>query len=75
MRIVQLMGNDGFEELYNFPHDVKDEEIQMLYKEWEGFTSEESLKDNSDYTTFEEYLEEYAPQMNTERLFVDEIYV
>lgn len=74
MRLVQLLG-DGIEELWEFPDDVTDEEIQKLYKEWEWFTAEESLKDNNKYTTFEEYLDEYAPQVQGERKFVDEIYV
>jgi len=73
-RLIQLLG-DGVEELYYFPEDVTDEEIQKLYKEWDWFTAEESSKDNNEYTTFEEYLEEYAPQMDAERVFVDEVYV
>lgn len=74
MRYIQLLGDD-IEELYTFPNDVTDEEIQKLYKEWEWFTANESFKDNNEYTTFEEYLEEYVPQMNAERIFVDQIIV
>lgn len=74
MRLIQLMG-DGIEELYHFPDDVTNEEIKKLYKEWEQFTAEESIRDNGEYSTFEEYLDEYAPQMQSIRLFVDEIYV
>lgn len=74
MRLIQLMG-DGVEELYNFPDDVTNEEIKKLYKEWRQFTAEESIRDNGEYSTFEEYLDEYSPQMQAIRLFVDEIYV
>ena len=65
MRLVQLLG-DGIEELYSFPDDVTDEEIKTLYNEY---------LEMDEYETFEEYLEEYAPQVQGERLFVDEIYV
>jgi len=65
MRLVQLLG-DGIEELYNFPDDVTDEEIKTLYSEYLRM---------DEYETFEEYLDEYAPQVQGERLFVDEIYV
>ena len=64
-RLVQLLG-DGIEELWYFPEDVTDEQIQKIYKDWEN---------NDDYDSFEEYLEEYIPQMDAERVFVDEIYV
>jgi len=74
MRLIQLIG-DGLEELWNFPDDVTDEEIIKLYREWNSFTAEEGLKDNNEYTTFEEYLDEYAPQMQAERIYVDEIYI
>ena len=65
MRLIQLLG-EGIEELWEFPNDVTDEDIQKLYKEYE---------DNDEYDLFEEYLDEYAPQMQGERKFVDEVYV
>lgn len=74
MRLVQLLG-DGIEELYNFPDDVTDEQIQKLYRDWIWFAAEESIKNGDEYYTFEEYLDKYAPQVQGERLFVDEIYV
>jgi len=63
-RIVQILG-DGVEELWKFPEDVTDDEIKMLWKEYEL----------SDSDNFEEYLVETAPQVQGERIFVDEIYV
>jgi hypothetical protein len=65
MRLIQILG-EGIEELYNVPDDVTDENIKELYSHY---------KQQNDYETFEEYLDEYCPQMQMERVFVDEIYV
>ena len=64
MRTVQLMG-DGVEELWVFSDFVEDEQIQDWYKDYV----------NSNYESFEEYMEEVNPLQVCERLFVDEIYV
>lgn len=64
-RLVQLLG-DMWEELWFFPQDTSDEEIQRLFKEYR----------DSDYETFEEYIEslgDYAAL--AERVFVDEIII
>lgn len=74
MRLIQLIG-DGIEELYYFPDDIEDDEIIALYKKWEWFTSEESLKEEGEYSDFEDYLAVTTPEMKVERVFVDEIYV
>ena len=66
-RLVQLLG-DGVEELWYFPTDVTDKEIKLLYKEYEDAEEDE-------YDSFDEYLDEVCPQMQGERIFVDEIYV
>lgn len=65
MRIVQILG-DGIEELWSFPDGVTDEEIKETYKRFQN---------QEDYEIFEEYVDEYNPQMNAYRVFVDEIYV
>ena len=68
MRLVQILDDFGIEELYEFPDEVTNEEIKNLYTEWQ-----ESYID--EYESFEEYLEEFAPQIDATRKFVDEIYV
>ncbi len=63
--LYQIMG-DGIEELWYFPNDVTTEEIKEVYSHYNK---------QGDYDTFEEYLEQYNPQMDAERVFVNEIYV
>jgi|Laugresu1bdmlbsd_1035121.scaffolds.fasta_scaffold437331_2 hypothetical protein len=65
MRIIQILGDD-IEELWQFPDDVTNEEIKNLYERYQN---------NEDYETFEDYINEYVPQMDGQRIFVDEIYV
>ncbi len=65
MRIIQILG-DGIEELWQFPDDVTNEEIKNLYERYQN---------NEDYETFEDYISEYVPQMDGQRIFVDEIYI
>ena len=65
MRIVKITG-PGIEELWTFPDDVKDKEIKKLYKLYQN---------NDDYHCFEDYITEYVPQMDGERIFVHKIYV
>jgi len=65
MRIIQILGDD-IEELWQFPDDVTNEEIKNLYERYQN---------NEDYETFEDYINEYVPQMGGQRIFVDEIYV
>jgi hypothetical protein len=65
MRIIQILG-DGIEELWQFPDDVTNKEIKNLYERYQK---------NEDYETFEDYINEYIPQMDGQRIFVDEIYV
>lgn len=66
MRLIQLLG-EGIEELWEFPDDITDEEIKEVYKTYQNHPDYEE--------SFEEYLEEYNPQMQGERKFVDEIYI
>lgn len=65
MRLIQLIGN-GLEELWEFPDDVTDEQILKAYK---------AYINHPDYESFEEYINEYNPQLQGERKFVDEIYI
>jgi hypothetical protein len=65
MRIIQILGDD-IEELWQFPDDVTNKEIKNLYEKYQN---------NEDYETFEDYINEYVPQMDGQRIFVDEIYV
>ena len=65
MRIIQILGDD-IEELWQFPDDVTNEEIKNLYERYQN---------NEDYETFEDYINEHVPQMDGQRIFVDEIYV
>lgn len=72
MRLVQLMG-DNVEELWHFPDETTDEQIEQLYKD---YLATEEDDDSPDFDSFEEYLDslgEWAAV--TERVFVDEIYV
>lgn len=64
-RLVQLLG-DLTEELWYFPLEIKDEDIQMFYKMYE---------EQEDIDMFEEYMEENHPDIDCERVFVDEIYI
>ena len=75
MRLIQLI--DKEEEnigLYNFPDDVKDEEIKLLYKEYSNKVKLKEYGNDFD-EDFEGYLEDNCPQMQGERVFVNEIYV
>ena len=74
MRLIQLKGYD-IEELYEFPNEITDEEIVKLYKDWIWFDAEESIKEEVESYTFEEYLENIRPEIGATRLFVDEIYL
>lgn len=64
-RLVQLLGNE-VEMLWYFPIEVEDEDIQMFYHNYEK---------QEDIDLFEEYMEENHPDINCERVFVDEVYV
>lgn len=63
-RLVQLLGST--EELWYFPDDVTDEDIQKLWKDYI----------DTDFDSFEEYIEslgDLAAVAN--RTYVDEVYV
>lgn len=59
-RLVQILG-DMFEELWLFPIDLSDEEIKAAFDRYR----------DSDYETFEEYIDEENPQLDGERIFID----
>jgi hypothetical protein len=59
-RLVQILG-DMWEELWLFPIDMSDEEIKQAFDRYR----------DSDYETFEEYIDNENPQLDGERLFVD----
>lgn len=65
MHLHQIMTGDGIEELWEFPIDVSEEEIKDAWKEYY----------NSEYESFEEYIDEYNPQLGGIRKFVNEIYI
>lgn len=62
--LYQLIG-DGIEELWYFPKDLSEREIRDAFKDYQY----------SDYESFEEYVEEFNPQLDGERVFVTEIYL
>ncbi len=64
MRLVQLLG-EGVEELWEFPDDFTDNQIKESYTDYK----------NSEYDSFEEYIDNYNPQLGGIRKFVDEVYV
>ena len=64
MRILQII-SDGFEGLYQVDNTFTEKQIKSLYKEFE----------ESDYSDFEEYVNETYSDKKFERVFVDEIYV
>lgn len=68
MRLIQLMG-ENVEELWNFPDETTDEQIKSWYKEYEDDTCEHNEEN------FESFMENRYPELDCERLFVDEIYV
>ena len=59
-RLIQILG-DMWEELWLFPHHVTDEQIKEAFDEYR----------DSEYETFEEYLEESESELEGERIFVD----
>lgn len=63
--LYQLMG-DGIEELWYFPSELEVEDIQNHYSRWE----EQEL-----ITSFEEYMEFNYPEIDCERVFVEEVYI
>ena len=73
-RLVQLLG-DGFEELWYFPEETTDQEIQKLYSDWLKFDMENWDKEENEIQTFEDYVDHIGIQKEAERVFVDEIYV
>lgn len=65
-RLIQLMGDGGFEELWNFPDDTTDEMIKILFKNYM----------NSGYESFEDYIESNGDfAAVAERVYVNEVYV
>lgn len=65
MRILyQLIGND-IKELWYFPIEVSESDIREAYRNYK----------QSDYDSFEDYIDEYNPQLDGERVFVEEVYV
>jgi hypothetical protein len=59
-RLVQILG-DMWDELWLFPIDMSDEEIKQSFDRYK----------DSDYETFEEYIDNENPQLDGKRLFVD----
>jgi len=57
--LIQILG-DMWEELWYFPSNVTDKQIQKLFKQYR----------DSDYETFEEYMENES-DIKAERVFVD----
>lgn len=72
-RMVQLLG-DGFEELWYFPQETTDEQIQKLYSDWLKFDLENNEEEN-EIQTFEDYIDHIGTWEEAERVFIDEIYV
>ena len=68
MRIIQILG-DGIEELWQFPDNVKDEEIKNIHEKYEN------EEDYEDYEDFEHYLNESFSQMNGQKLIVHDIFI
>ena len=58
-RLIQILG-DMWEELWYFPVEVSDEQIQKLFNKYR----------DSDYETFEEYMENES-DIKAKRVFVD----
>lgn len=56
---------DLIEELWYFPSDVTEEEIRNAYKDYQY----------SEYDSFEDYINEFNPKLEEERVFVNEIYI
>lgn len=63
-RLVQLLG-DMWEELWLFPKDLSDAEIKEAFSKYK----------DSEYETFEDYIDKENPQLGGERVFVDEIII
>lgn len=59
-RLIQILG-DMWEELWLFPKDITDEQIKEEFNKYR----------DSDYETFEEYIEESGNILQGERIFVD----
>lgn len=69
-KLIQILG-DGIEELYQFPDNIRHEEIGKLYKEYLDF-----IQDKEEEIDFEGYLEEYKSIFDVERVYIDEeIYI
>lgn len=66
MRLIQLMG-DNVEELWEFPSTVEDSEIEFWYEDFN--------KRETEFDSFEIYMEEVNPSIECMRRFVDNIYV
>jgi hypothetical protein len=63
-RLVQIR-DEGTEELWNFPEEMEDQPIRNL---WRAYVE-------SDFDSFQSFIEELCPEVEAERVFVDEIYV
>lgn len=73
-RLVQLIG-DGCEELWYFPEETTNEEIERLYSDWLEFDMKNWDKEGNEIQTFEDYVDHVGTWKEAERVFVDEIYV
>ena len=63
--LYQLIG-DGIEELWYFPNELSSTDIIKYYEEWE----QQELTDS-----FEEFMVRAYPEIDCERVFVEEVYV
>ncbi len=68
-RLIQLMG-DNIEELWNFPDEVTDEQIETWCKEYLNQDSEDEY-----YDSLDEFMDKKYPEVDCNRVFVDEIYL
>lgn len=64
MRLVQLLG-DGIEELYQVNSLIDDEAIKSYWSQFK----------DSEYESFEEFMNEEFPSVDIERMFMDIIVV
>lgn len=67
MRLVQIYDEDR-EELWNFPDSTSDKQIQNWYIDYIRLIDEYM-------DSFEQYMEEKHPEIDCERVFVDEIFI
>jgi hypothetical protein len=70
-KLYQLLGDNTEELYYTEDKEMTIEKVEALYKEWK----EADLNEEDADIEFDDWIEEFKPEVDLTRVFVNEIYV